>query len=490
MNSIFVYVCSICGLSIPRVFSEVGDADINAMENYIRDELPHVLKAIEVSEGIKLNIIEKSFIFGKKYASNEENFRLIPGERITIKNIAHHVKSKLAKNDNYFSSKSESKKFSPKNTVNTIIGLIYGEVESRKKSRKEFKTSSAECVVDSKQKLLNTLVDWFRQQNYHFTSDDDTVTTNDMTGLGDSDLENIRGSIKCILCSKSISVFCKRSQSSSSWTISNFTRHFQKCKKNFVEVDLDSSKSLVALTSGSIPTTNEEAVFAEYSKIFESQLVVQSIKMMNSTKRNDEHTEICAIGSEDKISVCKIEKDGNCLFSAISHQIESVKSGSEAHKLSTTKLRGDCVEYMKNNLQKYERDICYRIQEKFPDKQNLSLEECGKFIDDHLSKNGSWGGTETLEVLKDMLELNILIFNEKGCVYFAHQFESKFQRTIMIAFRISDPLKNDISNANRNHYDSVAKVERKLITSLANDLIKAYLKSSSLQASDSVILVD
>lgn len=85
--------------------------------------------------------------------------------------------------------------------------------------------------------------------------------------------------------------------------------------------------------------------------------------------------------------------------------------------------------------------------------------------------------------------MNIVVFTEKGCVYFATKFEPKFDRTIMIAFRIANPLNEDMSNANRNH-DSVVKVETNIFTTVVHDLITKYLKSNALKASDSVIIVD
>lgn len=148
--------------------------------------------------------------------------------------------------------------------------------------------------------------------------------------------------------------------------------------------------------------------------------------MMNSTNRNGEITKICIIKSGDQIGVCEMGADGNCLFSAICHQLKSVSRGSEALKLNTSESRSDCVEYMKNNLDKYERDIRDRIQEKFPGKINLTLEDCGKFLDEHLSKNSSWRGSETFKALADMLKINIVVFSEKGCVYSANPFEPKF----------------------------------------------------------------
>lgn len=233
----------------------------------------------------------------------------------------------------------------------------------------------------------------------------------------------------------------------------------------------------------------EEAEAAKYSKILESQLTVQTVRMTNSMSRNDEISTVCVTDSGE-IGVCKIEADGDCLFSAISHQLKSEKIGSDAHKSNTSVLRNDCVGFMKNNLPKYERDIRQRIQEKFPEQKNIEFEDCGKFLDHCLSKRSNWCGSECLKVLSDMLSINILIFNEKGCSYFFQQFRPEFDRTIMIAFRIADRSNEDISNANRNHYDSVVKVQANIIAELVHTSTTNFLKLNAMKGTDFVTISD
>lgn len=168
------------------------------MEYYIRYELPSVLEAIEDSKGEKFNQMEKSFIYGMKYALNENGFMLVPGERITIKEIATHVSGKLATDENHFALNVDCRlgKFNPKDTVNTIIGLIYGDVKSWKKSRKYLN-----------KKLLDILLKLLRQQNYHSGSDSRIHTMDETIDVDCSDMANVKGNIRCMLCSKPYSVF-------------------------------------------------------------------------------------------------------------------------------------------------------------------------------------------------------------------------------------------------------------------------------------------
>lgn len=150
-----------------------------------------------------------------------------------------------------------------------------------------------------------------------------------------------------------------------------------------------------------------------------------------------------------------MKKDGNCLFSAISHQISGVKNGSDEHIHNTKKLRNDCFEFIRSNFDEFRRNISDRISEKIPKKKNPTYEDCTIFLDECVSKDGKWCGSETLKALTIMLKSNIVVFNEKGSVYFAHKFQPEFDQTFMIAFRIANPLIPNLTNTNRNHYDMI-----------------------------------
>lgn len=166
-----------------------------------------------------------------------------------------------------------------------------------------------------------------------------------------------------------------------------------------------------------------------------------------------------------------------------------MKNGSDEHIQNTKKLRNDCSEFIRSNLDEFRRDIYNRISEKNPNKENPTNEDCTIFLDECVSKNGKWCGAETLKALTIMLKSNIVVFNEKGNIYFAYQFRPEFDQTLMIAFRITNPLNSDLTNTNRNHYDSVVDVETHTITKVAHDLINKYLKSKALNASE-IISID
>lgn len=97
-------------------------------------------------------------------------------------------------------------------------------------------------------------------------------------------------------------------------------------------------------------------------------------------------------------------------------------------------------------------------------------------MDQYFTKPTWWIGTETLKAVSLMLEINILVFTETGNTYFAHRFNPHFGRTLIIFFRISDSSNNDLSNAKKNQYGSVIKVDKNIVSEFVNDLIQKYLK--------------
>lgn len=260
-------------MSSANVFCKVCDADITAMENYIREGLPNVLETIEKAKGETLGQMEKMFIFGMKYALNEKKFMLIPGEKITIRNIADHVRMKMTADKNHFTlnPRSRTKNFKPKNTVDTIIGMIYGDPVALKKIKKEVKP-----IDHLKKRLFDAISNLFKQLNLEVSGENPNLV-NEMIHIECDDSADIKGSVKCIFCTKEFVVFCKQSSSS------NFKRHFVKCCATAPTTQVDipttsQSDTTVELNIEPHTTTCAETESLENSKVLHSQMIVQKIK--------------------------------------------------------------------------------------------------------------------------------------------------------------------------------------------------------------------
>lgn len=103
-----------------------------------------------------------------------------------------------------------------------------------------------------------------------------------------------------------------------------------------------------------------------------------------------------------------------------------------------------------------------------------------------MSRDGTWGGTESLKAIKCMHKVNILIINELGECYFADSYDETFdlEKIVILAFRLKsniDKTLKNIKNSNRNHYDSVIYIEPADVLSISDDLIR-QMKNKKLKS--------
>lgn len=103
-------------------------------------------------------------------------------------------------------------------------------------------------------------------------------------------------------------------------------------------------------------------------------------------------------------------------------------------------------------------------------------EECALFLR-NLSKQGFWGGSESLKAVSLIYKANILIFNEKGHFYFTNDAQITNNQCIIISFRCASGDKD----APRNHYDSVCEIQEEDVYICARELLKRYMKRNSFK---------
>lgn len=169
------------------------------------------------------------------------------------------------------------------------------------------------------------------------------------------------------------------------------------------------------------------------------------------------------------LKVAEISKDGNYLFSALAHQLHGLQILSKLHQSKTRRLRKRVVDFILNPsiFPKFLHDLkdrVYQIKTK-DDIDNIET-ECKSWIKYSLSKTGKWGGTETIYAVAELEQVNIIIFNEEGDFYTLRNNE-RYNRTICIAYRLQrNEYGEVISNALRNHYDSVCNLTHRRCTML------------------------
>lgn len=157
------------------------------------------------------------------------------------------------------------------------------------------------------------------------------------------------------------------------------------------------------------------------------------------------------------VKVTKIIGDGNCLFSAIAHQLYYLNVNSLEHENAHKKLRYDVVAHIRSNFSSFEHQIKDRIFE-LKDMHEIDdiNKECQFFLQFCLARDRYWGGAETIKAVCEICKVNIVVYNESGpCTLYANGNEL-YDRTIIIAYRLATSSQKFLTV--RNHYDSVCDI--------------------------------
>lgn len=162
-----------------------------------------------------------------------------------------------------------------------------------------------------------------------------------------------------------------------------------------------------------------------------TQISAQITKMLQAVLIFNENE------TERFLHVANFTGDGNCLFRALAHQLFCEKLNSAIQKNSTKKLRTDVVRYINLNYEKFIHELKGCVFD-LKNKNEISdyESECHSYIDDILSKDGSWGVSETIKAVSSMHSVNILLFNEYGTCYYVNGFNSEYRRTVAMAYRL------------------------------------------------------
>lgn len=144
------------------------------------------------------------------------------------------------------------------------------------------------------------------------------------------------------------------------------------------------------------------------------------------------------------------------MFLTIVHQLNFVNS--EHDKLASV-LRADITNFITQNMPMFEYELRDRVYEHLPQQKvsNMS-EECQKFVNDTLSKEGVWGGIETLSALQILRKVNILVINECGDFYLIGEYNDSYG-IVLMAYRLAGTATRLKTNLERNHYDSIVCIE-------------------------------
>lgn len=492
---------------------EMDDAAITAMEQFVQQELSTRIKSNETK-----NIMTD--FFGIFYADKPEKFQFQIGDKLMMKRLAVYLRE-LNKENSKFPcfqiTKKKIEKLRCKGLIKTTIGFYYGtndimfDVGNSKKTEKK-----SNCSTKSETELHKMLYDKVLKTLRTDTHIDQANKFLD-TMVKVSTVGCITGHVECVYCRQQKQVYYDATY----WVTSNFVKHLNLCSKKikqrllpqqpkvnfeeeyvFVEVqndnelieeNLDHSSNMQQdniQSGGNVDENSYDLLETSSSKIQTSvlsgdehfiyfQICEQNSKMraasLTHIETEIEYTISFDGVSSSVISANKIAADGNCLLGALAHQLFQRELESPAQIELTTKLRMDSVNYIKENINIFEQHIVWR--EDF-DEYALGDDMQSKidYFLNELSKPGHlWGGTEMLIAISRLHSVNIIIINQGGSLNMVEPFNFSYKRCAVIIY-CATTTKNvkgqKRCQINRNHYNSVCKIDQKDIFFCMSKIIK------------------
>lgn len=180
------------------------------------------------------------------------------------------------------------------------------------------------------------------------------------------------------------------------------------------------------------------------------------------------------------------------------HQLFGNKIDTVEHKNAVIKLRKDVVEYIEKHLSDFKQALKGRIlsikEEKCGKQTKIEVgnfeKEAKEFLENSLSKNGFWGGAESLKAVSLIHECNILMIRERETVHFTNGFNTNLGKTAIIAFRYNKAF-GKVANSGEtwNHYDSVVNINTDNILKISKAMAAREVNQEKL-SSETICLSD
>lgn len=132
------------------------------------------------------------------------------------------------------------------------------------------------------------------------------------------------------------------------------------------------------------------------------------------------------------------------------------------------KLRSIVVEHIlkPENFSLYENMLHDRVNTKSQSAAALTA-ECKLFVRHGLSRQGKWGGLESIKAVSNEYQVNVVIVKESGACNMITG-SNKYNRTIVIAYRLGTNTDGDTVYC---HYDSVSDMKSDDIFAAADFII-------------------
>lgn len=253
---------------------------------------------------------------------------------------------------------------------------------------------------------------------------------------------------------------------------------------------MDDSGIIIENTINSSETLEDEPNLTtmtqdDLTAILVTQLSEQNLFLKENTKK------MAHLSSEMKfmlkcdrtIEVIELQKDGNCLFAALVHQIFGHNPGTKKSNTAVKSLRKQVVAHIIKKFDYFQFQIIGRLYEE-RDAGTLTLQDdiqkqAVEFVSNILARDGIFGGAETIKAVSELHDVNIVAFIENETCRFNFDFNPNFKRTVAIAYRLSHL--PDKPADHHNHYDSIKEIGQHILFDTSVTLSKMEMNRSVLK---------
>lgn len=455
------------------------------------------------------------------FASDPSKFEFLPGDVLLIQKMVEYVKKisdKGGENTNlkHFGAKKSNGR---KRHVGAEPYSKTSQIHGDELAQKDAENNQLKCTV---MKAIASL------KIQHFPTDKQSFVVNNSN-------ESISGKIKCSLCTPPDNKKVYYDKNHNRWVLANFIKHLKKkhgaqskqtgekngvvgttdqfdnkfddstasntkndtgppneyhdeiqpeandatgIETDAVIVDLATSNNFEVVGYLNEICTTEKAdsgVDAQLIKIYRQISDQLTLVYRSATvhKNMVENVEIHLDDVAEMIGVIKIEPNGECLFSALSHQLFRHNVVSDEHRQCTKKLRHDVCEHINYNFEAFKHELQGRVYDKKSTVDIDDLEKECRTILHQLKKQQCWGGSETLKCVSELYSVNIAIFNEVGDCFMVNNIDSDFAKTLLLCYRI-DQAECGLQ-VNRNHYDSIYDIDLNVVYTVAKKCVHEFL---------------
>lgn len=521
---------SLSGFCDAFAFKNLNDIDIEAIENYMRQKAldavaTELSKSIDDTCDVLLDNQQMIEIFGETYAACPEQFQFLPGQKSLIYALVSHVKKMVdAGGENMGLSQFNCKKKRNKKKHADLLLTVNRLANYKNDCRKSAKIKPTNSQLT--QQLFHRLQICLQSFGVDITGISKKSVEVDQSGK--------YGIIHCILCDDSEDqqpkrVYYHSGPRSCYWVVSNFEKHLKKVHslkikrskskskrtKHEEECDVESelhadhknvlahdvmdvsliespvkhrkrksikhsvlsseseSKDDSVLFLGVVPKKSSTQTTENIETLICTQISLQIQQMVAAILIHGE-TEVSMeffLNNQTRyLSVVQTSPDGNCLYSALAHQLWPNQITSPEHLQNIKKLRSIVVEHIlkPENFHLYETMLHDRLSQKKTESAASLTAECKLFVRHALSRQGIWGGLETIKAVSNEYHVNVVVFNErKSCNMITGSDE--YKHTLVIAYRGQNN-----TNGDYNHYDSVSDMQSADIFAAADFIINKH----------------